>query len=483
MKHMKRVLLLILLGCLVLPCTSAFAFDLFGGRLHDGKGRIQQTLMMRTHRDARDVQFTSFRTMLRLEGLVDIAETENTSFRLYGFFEYWRDYATHIDSGLKRAIRNEGGGGHGLQEHYASNEEEEIIKELYIDMEFGGAWNIRLGKQIVTWGETSESRVADIINPLDVTNLVGYPDWEDYKVGLWMARIFFTPDDMWADMSFELIVIPYLFEETRVPPGGSGFFLGGAINPLTSKLLHKWRHDKPDDGWDNTEWGFKVRGLVKDFDWTLSVFHTRLDGPPLFNEDKGYGNFVKMLQGYYHDKIFRYPWYTSIAATFSKPMFGGIVSGEFVLNTDRDYQYGTSDIKEKDLFVSALGFDKNFNWAWLAKINKGVSLITNITWYHYKLLDFEHDHTTGEFIKWENGHPESSWDKLSVKLQTSFFDHTLLTGIQGTYDFNGNTDFVARLMYFPGDHWFYELAYQQINEKGNAGHLGNQVIFNVRYEF
>jgi hypothetical protein len=134
------------------------------------------------------------------------------------------------------------------------------------------------------------------------------------------------------------------------------------------------------------------------------------------------------------------------------------------------------------VFISALGLDKNIQIPWLSKINKGVSLISNITWYHYKVLD----HDKG--ISWESGQPGSSWDKISTKLQTSFFNHTLLTGISATYDCTtGGSDFVARLLYFPVDHWFYEVSYQQLNEsekytQGNSN-VGNQVIFNIRYEF
>ena len=468
---MKKLFLIVLAVFIILPCSSAFSFELFDGRLTDGKARLQQTLMLRTHQDDRNIQVTSFRTMARIEGLFDVSESENSAFKIFGFFEYWEDYATHIDGSLKRSIRQEGGGGRGLQEFYRSNDEQEIIKELYGDLELGDRWNLRLGKQIVNWGETSESRVADTINPLNVTNLIGYPDWEDYKIGLWMGRLFFTPENLWSDISFELIVIPYYFTNTLVPPGGSGFFIGKPIGNYND-LIFAWDHDTPDDGWDNTEFGGKIRGMTGVTDWTLSVFYTRIDGPPVLEVKKG---------------EWTYPFYTSYAATFARPVefIGSILSGEVVLNAGKAYQSGggpTTDIKDRDVFISAIGLDKNIQIPWLSRINKGVSLISNITWYHYKVLD----HDKG--ISWESGQPGSSWDKISTKLQTSFFNHTLLTGISATYDCTtGGSDFVARLLYFPVDHWFYEISYQQLNEsekytQGNSN-VGNQVIFNIRYEF
>ena len=80
-------------------------------------------------------------------------------------------------------------------------------------------------------------------------------------------------------------------------------------------------------------------------------------------------------------------------------------------------------------------------------------------------------------------------------LQTSFFDHTLLAGVLGGYDFtNGSSDFVVRLLYFPGDNFFYEVSYQQVNDgsrqakrfgdtRGTQRDMQDQVIFNIRYEF
>ena len=52
---MKKLFLIVLAVFIILPCSSAFSFELFEGRLTDGKARLQQTLMIRTHRDDRDM--------------------------------------------------------------------------------------------------------------------------------------------------------------------------------------------------------------------------------------------------------------------------------------------------------------------------------------------------------------------------------------------------------------------------------------------
>ncbi len=495
MEKIKKLLVLCLFTIMLTPVSSAMSFELLDGRITDGKGRIQQTLMMRTHRDARDVQFNSFRTMFRLEGLLHLADTENHSFKFFGNYNYWYDFAASVDSGLKRAIRNENGGGNGLKRFRQSRQEWQIIKESYLDWEIYPAnLNLRIGKQIVTWGETSESRVADVINPIDFSNLVAYPDWKDYKIGLWMLRAFFYPR-LPGNITFEFLAIPK-WESLKPPPGGTGFWLGTPINPLTGRLLHEMRQSEPANNLKNTELGFKVRGLIQDLDWTLSVFYHRFDGPGLIRGRKGFTQFQRMMQGYTYGRIFEYPWYTTIAQTAAKPLFGGILSNEITVNINQPYQYGAFERKDKNLFVSALTYDKNYNWPWLVKINKGVSIITSFTWYHYKVLNFERDSATGATLNWEGPkRHRSSWDKLSGTIQTSFLDHTLLTGVMATYDITNNTtDFVVRLMYFPGDHFFYELSYQQVNERtrqfnrfgdtrGPQRDMQDQVILNVRYEF
>jgi hypothetical protein len=222
-----------LMICLAIILTflgkNVFAIELFEGRLHDIKGSVQQTLNYRTHQDVRSVKFSSFRTTLRIEGLLDCIKEPTWNVQLYGLFNYWYDNGTNIDQDLKDAIRLESGGdggSFGLGAYKKPNTQVQIMKELYFEVAVGEYFKARLGKQMVSWGETAESRVADVINPLDYNNFVAFPDWEDYKIGLWMGRFFYAPPNMWQDISFELIVIPPDFQYNRYPPAGSGLFFG-----------------------------------------------------------------------------------------------------------------------------------------------------------------------------------------------------------------------------------------------------------------
>ena len=41
---------------------------------------------------------------------------------------------------------------------------DDVIGELYTDY-INGPWQVRIGKQIVIWGQLDMSRVADVVNP------------------------------------------------------------------------------------------------------------------------------------------------------------------------------------------------------------------------------------------------------------------------------------------------------------------------------
>lgn len=76
---------------------------------------------------------------------------------------------------------------------------------------------IRIGRQIVTWGESIAFRVGDVINPQDTRWSLAFANLEDTRIPQWMIRSVhqFTP----VSSSFEWIVNPLLTESKyRVDP-------------------------------------------------------------------------------------------------------------------------------------------------------------------------------------------------------------------------------------------------------------------------
>lgn len=454
------------------------------------KGSLQQNLDLRTHRDVRDVQYSSFKSTLRIEGDYHISRANELDVSLYTLVHYWHDFGGTIDDNQRDAIRHEDDGSHALKNYRRSNELEEILKEFYLDIR-GRTWEVRLGRQIVSWGETAFFQVADIINPLDLTNMKVWPDFDDLKVGLWMIRLFYMPPQMWQDISFELILIPPDFQHTRMPPAGHGLYFGNAPMPdgVFGKLIHHMEHDKPGNDWNNAEWGMRIRGYTLDTDWTLSYFYSRLDSG-LVNRDKGYNQMLRLMLGLpVTDNIFKFPRYHSLGFTFARPVpkIRSTVRGEVVFN-HRDYQYGpaggtASDIRSKKLLVAALAVDRSTFIPWLTPLNRMRYLSTSLTFYHYKLIGHKYNKHTGEFIQWESGTRDSSWNTIDLMIDYGFYWDYILPTIRIAYDFNGGTTIQGVLKYAPGDHWRFQVSYQQQNELGRNAHMQDQVMSSVQYEF
>jgi len=436
MKYIKSILFLAALLFVFVGNSFALDLTLFDGRLHEIKGRVQHTMNIRTHQDFRDISINSNRTMFRIEGLLDIVKQESNTLSMYGLFNYWYDSAASIDGGLKRSIRSEGGGSHGLEAFRQSNEEEEIT---------------------------------------------AFPDWEDYKIGLYMARIFISPPNMPQDISFEFLVIPFT-EYDRFPPGGTGAFIGTPYNPYTADILHKRRHDYPDPSLSNTELGFRIRGLTLGTDWALSVFNTRIKTPVVRGARGAASQALWLAGGRNVGDIYEYPFYTSYAATFSRPVdiLKSTIRGEIVLNANRPYNYASYKRVDKDVLISALTWDRNNLIPFISERMRYKAIVSSIAWYHYKMIGGNKE--DGAYIAWDAGTRDTTWDKISATFSTGFYYDTILPAFSFVYDLNGNTSYLYKLTVAPGDHWRYEVIFQKFNEQG-VKEYGDQVILSLRYEF
>jgi len=486
------LLILAVLTCILFTGTGSDAFmkpfDLFGRDL-EIKGSLQHSLDVRTHRDVRDIQFSSYRTTLRVEAKYQLIKNNKFKISLYSLGHYYHDFAGSIDDHQRDAIRNEDAGSHALKNFRRTNEGEEMLKELYLDIRWGN-WKVRMGKQIVSWGETAFFQVGDVINPLDVTNLKVWPDFDDLKVGLWMLRVFYVPPDWWQNISLELLFIFPDFETTRLPQGGTGLFFGG--NPMPNnafgKLLHHMEHDKPGNDWNNAEWGIRIRGITCDTDWNLFYFRSRIDDG-LVNGSRGASQMLNAILGVpITDRIYRFPHYHIAGFSFSRAVapIRSVIRGEIALNF-KDFQYGSgptaSGIRTRKLLITALTIDRKIFIPWLTPWNRMRYLGASITWYHYALLGHKHDKGTGAYVIWDKTNRDSSKDTLSMMFDYGFYWDYILPTFQFAYDFNGTTTLAYILKYAPGDHWRFQVSYQQKNEQGRTAHMQDQMMFSIQYEF
>lgn len=81
------------------------------------------------------------------------------------------------------------------------------FRELRLSWIPSPSHNIRLGKQIVNWGESISARVGDVINPVDSRFELGFTNLEDTRMPIWMLRG--THEFQRIRSSIDWIISPY----------------------------------------------------------------------------------------------------------------------------------------------------------------------------------------------------------------------------------------------------------------------------------
>jgi hypothetical protein len=218
-----------------------------------------------------------------LEALYTIKEDQESTFRIFGGFRTWYEMATSYDDSMARNMYSD-----DRQQYQFPQKIDDVITELYTDYT-SGPWQFRTGKQIVIWGQLDMSRVADVVNPLDLRwGVPGVDTWEEVKQGLWMIRTFYQ-SQLPGNLLFEFILNPGYYASFKLPYQGTHWgpanfkndpFSADRDQGFFSYMQNKWFEDEP-SRWalDNYEIGGRVQGYTYDIDWTFLVWNAKQDAP------------------------------------------------------------------------------------------------------------------------------------------------------------------------------------------------------------
>ena len=128
----------------------------------------------------------------------------------------WRAHAAV--KGYYDAIYALKGRGEYTSETLDEYERELEIRDLYLQGSLTKALDVKVGRQVVTWGYADFLRGTDILNPLD-NRTPGLVDLEDIRLPVAMTRLDYYRDTIQAQL-----VLLHEFEEDRVVPFGSEFY-------------------------------------------------------------------------------------------------------------------------------------------------------------------------------------------------------------------------------------------------------------------
>jgi len=494
---MKKIIsiALLLIASLVFINDHAGAYTFLDNKL-EIYGEIETELDIRTKQDARDVRYSSLRVKWRPELRYKIFEDQCSLLNFYFNGNYFWDFGLNINGDLRDAVRLYAGQDH-FKDYRRPLNPNSVIKDMYLNYKFE-EFQFRVGKQLVSWGETASARVADIINPMDYTYYTNNPVWDEYKIGLWMARLFYTPKDMWQDLSFEMVLIPFEFmpEKSQVQGVSPFNFTNNNVQQL---IYNKRLRDAPDWSIDNFEVGARVRGFWRGLgtgvDWTLSNFYSRQD-IGLIKSQEAYNEYtwLFLLKIPPKNKIFRYPFYNATAFTWSTTIPGPdiTIGGESSYKSNQMFAYGptanTSYInKRKGLLDNALKISRNFYIPGFSDNvhlgNSSEPLYAELTTYYSKLLNMDHNSKTGDQIWWTSSNgSHSSKTNFTLVLMTNLYNGKLTPFFLNTYDVQGFTTQNYALSYQPNYHWSWMMYYMQFSRLGIVKYQ-NQVGLIMKYAY
>ena len=167
-------------------------------------------------------------------------------------------------------------------------------------------WDVRAGRQIITWGVADALRLTDIISPMDYTEFLAQ-DYDDIRIPVGGLRLRYS-HEKW---SAELVAIPVssFFE---LPTDDKNPWSIGPL-PIGDEPSHKLY---------NMEYGGRLSFFLSGIDFSLSALHTWNKQPVFCN---GVGEYRRM---------------TMLGADCSIPVGQFVVRGEFAEYLDEVQTFG-----------------------------------------------------------------------------------------------------------------------------------------------
>jgi len=518
----KRILFttLILTFSIVSPvifCTYQHAQASYN--LYDGKlilnGFVKEMWYIRTSMQDREKAFHDSmldyaNTSALFEALYTLKEEGDLTVRLFGGVKAWWEKSPMFDDELERSIP------HRARKDYVHPRsfDDDMLTEAYVHI-IKGPWELRVGKQIVIWGQLDMQRVADVVNPLDLRKGVpGVDTWEEIKQGIWMIRLLYT-SQLPGNLLFEAIFNPGDFRNFQLPYEGTHYGAYGHVaNPfgvdygITHWLFEKMRRDAP--GWrlsKNYEFGLKVRGFFWNVDWTLMYYDSLSDSP--VSNPRRVGDFsFKYIQaaiggGVPEDwpdaKVFWYKRFRVVggtAQTYIQPLWSTVWRMEWAYQIGVPLNKGTGGESggvyawtRRDIVAFAVAVSKYLDIPKFtqSRIATGRQMSITLTYAWDKVLNHDHDLVLGET---NHAYDHSVNDQISLFLQQEMFNSTIWFTFNGYYHFHtGKWMAVPTFTYiFPGIHWRADLGYAafggaKAKHVSHASATRDSIILRLRYEF
>ena len=381
---------------------------------------------------------------------------------------------------------------------------DDLLSEAHVTWTPGN-FNIRLGKQIVKWGETDAVRITDQINPVDGRRGITDVEFETTIIPITLAKVsyFIEPDSSWLqDVQLEGIFNPnvnFRYNEGFTTGNESmGIWAPNVELPLGGPFPLDYAHlgksdlliEEPDTlDSDGFEYGFRLRSIVMDSVITLMYFYGRDNAPaatPL-----GSSSFISPWDGrlvIQPKTKWTFPLYRFVGATFTRDLpsltssfLGGVaptIRLEAMYGINNTYASSVGTLEQKDDFRWGAAVDWKVDIPFLNP-RAYFSITGQFFGQHFRDYPRFFDLAAGEEDNYQ----------ATLYVGTSYLHNKLSPSVFYWYDITNEAHFIQpRLSYQYDHHWSYALSAvffmgNEQNKSFDVYENKNMVTFTISYNF
>ena len=285
--------------------------------------------------------------------------------------------------------------------------------------------NLRLGKQIVQWGEADVFNLINIVNPNDYYNKAFFSAPEQLLAPLWMGRydLSVPTSGFFSDVNLQLLAIPDVRPHVFGP-------LNGPYNAVPLD------HDIDSSMFENTEFGVRLGATTLSSAFYLYYFDGYQDGPAVNLNTFTLEHPKTKTMGYSFSRFF--------------DLGNFVLRGEGSLTTDKTFQdfetmaTGGDGYAKHDFYQVLFGIDKSLSGSWVGAQS---ALTTAVQVYYSKIDDWDENEDLGRTA------PEETW-RGTLLLTTDYIHGTLTPTINLMYDSEDALLAYLELKWCPNGTWY-----------------------------
>jgi hypothetical protein len=280
------------------------------------------------------------------------AQEENIKMKFSGFADTYhavRSQSPNDFMSSRSRLRTEFEAGKGKSYLFASlnsvynsidNSQTKIeLREAFLQYT-SNSWDLKAGRQIVTWGVADGLRITDIISPMDYSEFLAR-DYDDIRIPVNAFQLKYIK----PSYNFELVFVPI-----------SEFFVFPVDeeNPwsITQSFSMPYQIDMdkvPDNNIENSEYGGRFSFYLSGIDFSLSALHS-WNKMPVFNYN--YSQYMDtLLLGANYKRL------DMLGLDFSLPVSKFVVRGEMAGYFDELIEYSNNIPIKKNSINFLLGID------------------------------------------------------------------------------------------------------------------------------